>query len=345
MTDTGPLFLSSDDLIADRRYQWALDQAWRGNLSGAADVLAQTVALAPRFAAAWFALGAIRDQLGDRAGATAAFEQARDADPEDHQGARLQLARLACGEATPAMTGTYVRRLFDQYATRYDAALIERLAYRGPAILHEAVHAAMRASGRDMRFASMLDLGCGTGLGGAAFRPMVDWLVGVDLSPAMVAQAAAKGLYYRLATADLTTFLADEAGNAASFHLVLAADVFVYVNDLRPIAAAVERVLAPGGLFAFTVETHAGDGVKLLPTLRYAHGESHLRDVLGDAGLAPAHLGAASVRSEKGMPVDSLVVVAEARAAHSRETGNPVPRSAEATEPPPSRRRAETARG
>ena len=40
----------------------------------------------------------------------------------------------------------------------------------------------------------MLDLGCGTGLAGAAFRPFVDWLVGVNLSPAMVAQAAAKGL-------------------------------------------------------------------------------------------------------------------------------------------------------
>ena len=57
MTDTGPLFVSSGDLIADRRYQWALDQAARGDLAGAADILVQTVALAPAFAAAWFALG------------------------------------------------------------------------------------------------------------------------------------------------------------------------------------------------------------------------------------------------------------------------------------------------
>ena len=33
------------------------------------------------------------------------------------------------------------------------------------------------------RFGTMLDLGCGTGLAGAAFRPHVDWLAGVDLSP------------------------------------------------------------------------------------------------------------------------------------------------------------------
>ena len=179
MTDTGPLFVSSGDLIADRRYKWALDHAAQGDFSGAADILAQTVELAPQFATAWFALGAIRDQLGDRGGAIAAFEHARDADPEDYHGARLQLARLGAGETTPAMTETYVRRLFDQYAARYDAALTERLSYRGPALLRDAVEAVMRAAVRPMRFGSMLDLGCGTGLGGAAFRPHVDWLVGV----------------------------------------------------------------------------------------------------------------------------------------------------------------------
>jgi predicted TPR repeat methyltransferase len=309
MTDTGPLFVSSGDLIADRRYKWALDHVAQGDLSGAADILAQTVELAPRFATAWFALGAIRDQLGDRDGAIAAFAQARDADPDDYHGARLQLARLGSGETAPAMTETYVRRLFDQYAGRYDSALTERLNYRGPALLYDAVEAEMRAAGRPLRFGAMLDLGCGTGLGGAAFRPVVDWLVGVDLSPAMIAQAAAKGLYDRLATAALTDFLADEA--SGSYHLVIAADVFVYVNDLAPIMAGIARVLKPEGLLAFTVETHAGDGVKLLPTLRYAHGEGHVRAVLGDAGLAPVHLAKASVRSEKGVPVDSLVVIAE----------------------------------
>ena len=110
MTDTGPLFVSSGDLIADRRYKWALDHAARGDLSGAAEILAQTVELAPRFATAWFALGAIRDRLGD---------------------------------AHPAMTETYIRRLFDQYAGRYDAALTEHLNYRGPAILRGIVEAAM----------------------------------------------------------------------------------------------------------------------------------------------------------------------------------------------------------
>ncbi|MGB6964501.1 MAG: tetratricopeptide repeat protein, partial [Xanthobacteraceae bacterium] len=76
MTDTGPLFVSSGDLIADRRYQWALDLAARGDLAGAADLLTQTLELAPGFAAAWFTLGTVRDRRGDRDGAVAAFAQA-----------------------------------------------------------------------------------------------------------------------------------------------------------------------------------------------------------------------------------------------------------------------------
>jgi len=272
MNDTGPLFVSSGDLIADRRYKAAIELAARGDFVAAADILAQTVELAPHFATAWFALGAIRDRLGDHAGAVAAFERVRNADPDDYHGARLQLARLGGGEAAPAMTESYVRRLFDQYAARYDAALTEHLNYRGPALLRDAVGAAMAAAGRQMRFGAMLDLGCGTGLGGAAFRPIVERLVGVDLSPAMIAQAERKGLYDRLATADLSTFLGAEIASGRRYDLVIAADVFVYVNDIAPIVAAIAQVLTPHGVLAFTVETHDGDGPKLLPTLRYAYG-------------------------------------------------------------------------
>jgi predicted TPR repeat methyltransferase len=322
MTETGPLFVSSGDLVADRRYKAAVELAARGDLPAAADILVQTVELTPNFATALFALGAIRDRLGDRDGAVAAFARANAADPADYHGARLQLARLGAGEATPAMTDTYVRRLFDQYASRYDAALTEHLNYRGPALLRDAVEMATRAAKRPMRFGAMLDLGCGTGLAAAAFRPFVDRLVGVDLSAAMIAQAEAKGIYDRLVAADIVEFLAGKRAHEGRYDLILAADVFVYVSDLSPIVAAISPALAPDGLFAFTVETHSGAGVKLLPTLRYAHGESYVRNVLDGAGLVPAHLAAVPVRHEKGVPVDSLVVVAEAIAAHSRETGN-----------------------
>jgi predicted TPR repeat methyltransferase len=133
-------------------------------------------------------------------------------------------------------------------------------------------------------------------------------LVGVDISPGMVEQARAKGLYDRLAVSDLLEFLAAEAG--ASHHLALAADVFVYCSDLAPIASAIAKVLAPGGLFAFTVETHDDPGVRLQGTLRYAHGAAHVREAIAAGGLELRQLTAASTRNEKGAPVAGLLVVA-----------------------------------
>jgi predicted TPR repeat methyltransferase len=60
------LFLSSGDLIADRRFEFARDLQLKGDLVAAADLLLQAVDLAPNFASAWFTLGELRGQLGER---------------------------------------------------------------------------------------------------------------------------------------------------------------------------------------------------------------------------------------------------------------------------------------
>jgi predicted TPR repeat methyltransferase len=44
--------------------------------------------------------------------------------------------------------------------------------------------------------------------------------------------------------------------------------------------------------------------------LRYAHGVTHVRTAIADAGLHLAGLNHAVTRKEKGVPVPSLVVVA-----------------------------------
>jgi predicted TPR repeat methyltransferase len=306
---TAPLVsvLSSGDLIADRRYQWALDRLARGDLVGAADILMQAIELAPEFAAAWFALGTILDRQGDRRGAIAAFERARDYDPQDTRGARLHLARLGVGEVTPQMTQAYVQRLFDQEASRFDQSLLDHLAYRAPQLLLAAI---TRLSGSPLHIDSMLDLGCGTGLAGTAFRPHIGWLVGVDLSAGMVAETRNKNLYDRLEVGELQRILAQHAAAGATYDLVLAADVLVYVGDLAEVATAVARVLAPRGLFALTVETHAGDGVVLQPTLRYAHDDAHVRQAFASANLKLCVLDPVSTRTENNAWVPGLLAIA-----------------------------------
>ena len=304
-----PLFLSSGNILADRRYDLGRGYAADGDVAAAADLYLQATELAPGFASAWFALGEARQAQGDRDGARAAFEKARAADPEDRHGAALALARLGAADPASAAVHTYVRTLFDQYAPRFDRAL-EDLSYRAPALLHEAITA---ARGAGMRFGTMLDLGCGTGLAGAAFRPCVDWLVGLDLSPKMIEAARQKGLYDRLVVGEIEEFLAGEAAGNGRFHLVIAADVFAYVPALPAVCAAVARVLEPGGLFGFTVETHDGEGAIVGAKMRYQHGEGFVRAAISEAGLTFVELRPASSRTENRLPVPGLLAVAQKR--------------------------------
>ena len=75
----------------------------------------------------------------------------------------------------------------------------------------------------------------------------------------MIEQARATGLYAELEVADMLQGLRGKPD--ASADLILAADAMVYVADLAPLLREAARVLAPGGLFAFTAETHDGEGV------------------------------------------------------------------------------------
>jgi predicted TPR repeat methyltransferase len=301
---------SSGDLLADRRYGFAMALAERGDREGAADLLAQAVEIAPQFASAWFALGELREAMGDPAGACDAFARAQAADPDDVHGSALRLARLGT-RAADAMSAGYVRTLFDQYAMRFDRAL-ESLAYRGPSLLLAALARACDASGRPMRFARAADLGCGTGLAGAAVRPFCDWLVGVDASSGMIVQARHKQIYDELEVGDVAAFLAAQRDARARYDLLLAADVCPYFGDVAPILAAVVPVLSTHALVGFTVETHAGAGVVLGEKLRYAHGEDHVRGAVAAAGLALQSLDHAAIRTEADKPVPALVVVAAA---------------------------------
>ena len=137
-------------------------------MSAAAELFEQTLERAPNWAAAWFALGEAREKLGDLDAAARAFRETLAADPADAQGAAARLALIGRGEAAGALPPAYVARLFDDYAWRFDKHLIKNLGYRAPALIADA----LSAVAPDRRFASALDLGCGTGLmGDAAARP------------------------------------------------------------------------------------------------------------------------------------------------------------------------------
>ncbi len=301
------LFLSSGDLMADRRFDFARDLQLKGDLVAAADLLLQATELAPGFASAWFTLGEIRQRLGEREAAITAFRRAQMSDAEDRHGAGLRLMLLGADELS-GMPPAYVRALFDQYAPRFETSLVDDLGYRGPALLFKAVLSARVAIRKPAFFRRAIDLGCGTGLAAAAFAREVDHFIGIDLSPRMIEKARLTGLYAELEVADMLEGLRGKPD--ASADLVLAADAMVYVSDLAPVLREVKRVLMPGGLLAFTAETHGGDGVILGAGLRYAHGARHVRACVDAAGLKLSQFDQLSARNEDNVPAPGLVVVA-----------------------------------
>jgi len=297
------LFISSGSPLLDRRFAWADGMIARGETYAAAELMEETLARAPEFLAGWFLLASAREQMGDRAGASNAYRRALALDPDDRLGVALRLARLGERDAIGAMSPAYVRTLFDQYAPRFDRELRDALHYCAPGLLRDAIEAAL---GHTRRFSHVLDLGCGTGLTGEALRNKAEKLTGIDLSPAMIMAAERKRIYDRLAMADLNAFL---EADTQFYDLIVAADVLVYFDDLAPVLRRAAQRLARPGTVAFTVEAHAGDGVILRQTLRYAHGETHVHAAAAAAGLRVLRLDAVSSRHEKNLPVEGLLAV------------------------------------
>ena len=204
-------------------------------------------------------------------------------------------------KSAPRSDAGYVRHLFDQFSADYDARMIGQLGYAAPQILLDL--AAMVMPGRGEM--DILDLGCGTGLAGAAFKPLAARLDGVDLSPAMIEKARARNIYDNLIVADLETAL----GTAGvSYDLILAADTLVYLGDLAAVFQGAAARLKPEGYFLFTAEAAAGADFELGPKRRWRHSGAYLRATAAAAGLTVAGLVAAAPRREANQPVDGFAV-------------------------------------
>jgi predicted TPR repeat methyltransferase len=195
----------------------------------------------------------------------------------------------------------YVRHLFDQFSAGYDAVMLGELNYRAHLILRELADLVLAKR----RALEMLDLGCGTGLTGVAFAGIARRLDGVDLSPRMIEQAGARGVYDSLAVADLESVLTEDGPR---YDVILAADTLVYIGDLSPAFRGARRRLKPGGFFLCTVEHQSDDGYALGPKRRYRHGEDYLRLEAERSGLDVMALLRCTPREDAKNPVEGLAL-------------------------------------
>ncbi len=130
-----------------------------------------------------------------------------------------------------------VKAFFDSLAERWDSLAVhprEKLAY----ILDQA---------GELGGARVLDVGCGTGV---MLGPLLERLgpegrvLGLDLSPAMLARAGAKHASPRLGLVE-ADFLRWES--PASFDLIVAYSCLPHFPDYRAFFEAAAKRLAPGG--------------------------------------------------------------------------------------------------
>jgi predicted TPR repeat methyltransferase len=270
-----------------------------GRHAEASQVLKRALAIKPDFAKAAYNLGQSLDELGKRSEAMTAYRTALALDPQ-LAAAVFDLAALGGCPAPLQMPREYVLTLFDHYASSFDEHLTE-LGYAVPQSLFAAV-----SSVHPGPFARAVDLGCGTGLVGATFRPVVERLIGVDLSAVMIEASRARGVYDELVQAEVVEWLASPVG---AIELVLAADVLIYLGELEPLFAGVAERLGSEGLFAFSIELTAKDRYVLRETRRYAHSVDYIRRLAAALGWSELTSSEQCLRSQGSQAVDGQLFV------------------------------------
>jgi len=249
-------------------------------------------------------------ELGELQKAVEVCEEWVQNNPDDPR-ARHALAAYSGRNVPPRAPDDYVKRVFDDFAESFEAKLA-RLEYRAPALVGEAVAAAVPVADRSL---DVLDVGCGTGLCGPLLAPYARRLVGVDLSTAMLNYAREKQVYDDLVASELTAYLQERH---EEFDVIVTADTLVYFGGLEAVASAAAGALRPRGVLVFTVEEaiepELAESYAIRRHGRYSHGVEYVRRLLREVGLQP-HIEQGQLRLESGLPVAGLVVRASKPAA------------------------------
>ena len=216
-------------------------------------------------------------QSGKREEAIAAYKDYLVLNPDSNEA--LHFLHAAENNPTDMPPTGYIASLFDNYAPRFEGHLSGSLGYRAPEILKNLVVSSGESEGMA---ANAIDLGCGTGLAGEAFKDLCETLVGVDLSNNMLHQAREKGVYAQLLNADITEAI-EQLGML--FDLFICADTLVYIGNIQPLFASIANHSESGTLLTFSTEIGQGENFELLPSGRYCHSDNYVKHTAAAAGF------------------------------------------------------------
>ena len=262
----------------------------------------KAIEIQPDYASAHFNLGVYLQKLERFKAAEDHYNKVLEIKPDD-EAAKFMLQSLGTSTTPDAAPAQHVRRIFDQCAGTFEKILVNDLKYKTPELLFNLVCPHLK---QDL---TVLDLGCGTGLGSQFYRPYAKLLIGVDVSSKMLQKASEKNTYDHLIVFDI---LQDWAFSKP-FDLIYSSDVFVYFGNLDPIIRSASSYLVHGGIIAFSVEKLEDNstGYQLFPSGRYAHSHRYIRNCLKLHGLAPIEETDSVIRKQSGGEVKGLLIVAE----------------------------------
>lgn len=246
-------------------------------------------------------LGSIYLKLQRHEEAVKSYEKALELEPSN---AEVQYIVDALKEDTvPSRApNEYLRNLFNQYADYYDEHLTKYLDYNVPQKLAQVLFDELACEREQW---TVIDLGCGTGLSGEAFKPFARELIGIDISDKMIESAKKKNSYQKLIVGDIE----EELKQFHDIDLIVAADVFSYIGDLQvPLQLAYEA-LKTGGMLLFSVEriTH-GDFI-LQKNMRYAHSKEYIETTANKANLKVVRCDNTVLRKQQKQPVEGFLVL------------------------------------
>jgi len=264
----------------------------------------RAIALRPGDARAYDGLSRTLYRAGKIDEAVAVYHEWLGADPENAV-ARHMLAACTGAVAPERASDSFVRDTFDAFAGSFERVL-DQLGYRAPALIAEYLDRVVPATDVNLVIA---DAGCGTGLCADFLRRRATRLVGVDLSPGMLARAHARKAYDELIESELASWL---AGRSNEFDLIVSADTLCYFGALEEAMAGAAGALRAGGRIVFTVERAAEDVTEyhLDPTGRYSHAENYVRRVMAASGLDSIAVEHVVLRRERGSDVQGLLASA-----------------------------------
>ena len=252
------------------------------------------------YSEAYFNRGNLLKKLNRFDEAITSYENALSINPNFIK-AQYELATLGVGEKPKVMPRDSVVSLFDNYADRFDDHLVGVLDYQTPTILFDQYK-----HYNTLKIKKLLDLGCGTGLSGDVFRNSADNMIGVDLSEGMLSKAKLKQIYTKLVCEDILHFLEKQNDK---FELIICADVFVYIGELKDIFFHITSSLEEKGFFSFSIENSQSVSYELKITGRYGHGLSYIKEIAKSNNLSILDIHEINLRKDKGRFVSGAAIL------------------------------------